>query len=435
MNKLRVLVKKEMKELLRERIVLFGLLLGPLLMYLVMGGIASASFSQINQQAAYKPNIAIVTESGWKPGNITQILAQRLDSKIYTDASPEELLAKGYDAVLIIPRDFDSMMLSGEPVEVSLIYRPRSLSFIELSKPEQIGHAVETVVRNALAGYLKEYMPNIKPDFLANPVILNTSYYYKGKIVPYQQLFGLVMGVSLAIPLAVLMTAVASTQVAAISFGLEKEAKTLEKLFTLPISKRTLLLGKLIAVTILAIGGVISYMVGFYIYMKMVIGGVSTAGGGGSETIVTISLPSILLLLITFGLVLTLYTNIVIGFIIGSQAGDVRSSQMAASYISFILAIPLFPMFFGIDIARLPAVVLGILAIDPYALLALLTTAGISGNSSLMVLSSLGLIVHGIVWTIIATKLLSPETMIVGHPLLKRIVERFTRRGGSIIEE
>ncbi|MEB3806186.1 MAG: ABC transporter permease [Desulfurococcales archaeon] len=425
MSKVWVLVRKEIRELLRERIVLFGLLLGPLLMYAVMGGVASASFSQVSQQAAYKPRIAIVTSDTWKPGNITRALAEALGSPIYTVVDPETLLGKGYDAVLVIPSGFDEDLLRGVRATATLIYKPRTLSYAELSKPDQITGIVDSIVKSIVAESLKKYMPSITPEFLSSPVQFNTQFYYKGETVSSQQLMGLVMGVSIALPLAVLMTAIASTQVAAISFGLEKEAKTLEKLFTLPVSRRSLLLGKLIAVTVLAIGGVASYMLGLYIYMKMIM---NVAATGGGEAPTSIVLPGRILGLLALGLALTLYTNIVIGFIIGSQAGDVRSSQMAASYISFILAIPLFPMFMGLDLTQLPATVKAAISIDPYALLAMFVSAGITEKHTIIALSGLGLVIHGIAWTLIAARLLSPETMIVGHPLLKRISKYMAER-------
>lgn len=426
MSKYKILLKKELRELSRERIVLFGLLLGPLIMYLILGGAASFAAKESIRQAMQASNVAVLSNSTQEHGNITKIIASALGSPIYKYKTPSELFEQGYDAVIIIPEGFDSNITKGLIGKMELVYKPKSLGFVELSKPEQIVQVVNNVVRNVIATYLKPYLEDITADYLTQPVNIKVNFYYKGEIVSREQVTGLVFGVSLAIPLAVLMTAVAATQVAAISFGLEKEAKTLEKLFTLPITKRELLFGKLAAVALLAIGGVISYMVGFYIYMKMTLEGL-TASSGGGETI-TFTIPTTALAVLAIGLALTLYTNIVLGFIIGSQASDVRSSQMAASYVSFLLAIPLFPMFFGVDITGFSIPVKLLLSLDPYALLGMVSSAGITGNTAILVLGTLGLILHGVFWTLIATRLLSAETMITGHPLIKRITVKFTKK-------
>ncbi len=429
-SKLKILIVKELKELSKERIVLFGLLLGPLIMYAVMGGLAGAAAGKVVEQAAKPPKVAILFEGG-EPGNITKALAQALNATIYTGISVDDLLNEGYNSILLLNNSFEENITKGIPASITLIYKPESIGFVELSKPQGIAGAVSSIVLQVVADYLKQYMPDISAGFLSNPVRTNIEYYYKGELLSADQLQGLVMGVSLAIPLAVLMTAVSATQVAAISFGLEKEAKTLEKLFTLPVSRRSLLVSKLAAVTVLAIGGVFSYMAGLYIYLKMVERGfaVAAAEQTGEEATLgfTITLPTSTIIILGIGLALTLYVSIVIGFIVGSQASDVRGSQLAASYISFALAIPLFMMFFGVDLAQLSTGVKILLAFDPYAVLSMIATSSITGDHQ-MVLTGFGiLIAQGIFWTLIATRLLSSEALITGHPLIMKLKKRMTR--------
>lgn len=423
MAKYKILVRKELKELSRERIVLFGLLLGPLIMYIILGGAASLATRETARQALSRASVAVLENTTSEPGIIARMIASALNSPLYTNRSPVELLGEGYDAVLILPPGFEENITRGQPGRTLLVYQPRTLGFIALQKPDQIGGIVESAVRTAITPLVRDCLPEATPEFLAQPVMLQVSYYYRGELVSGEQITGLVLGVSIAVPLALLMTAVAAAQVAAISFGLEKEAKTLEKLLTLPVTRRELLLGKLAAVSILAIGGVASYMIGFYIYVKLALAGLSPQGGG-----LSLSIPGSALIVLALGLALTLYTNIVYGFMIGSQAGDVRSSQMAASYLSFILSIPLFPMFFGLDLTGFSTPVKILLALDPYSLLGMVSTAGITGDAVILVLGTLGLLAHALVWTIVAVRLLSPEAMIVGHPLLKRISQRLQAR-------
>ncbi len=120
-----------------------------------------------------------------------------------------------------------------------------------------------------------------------------------------------------------------------------------------------------------------------------------------------------------------------IGFIVGSQAQDVRGSQLASGYTTMILVVPLFIMFFGIDPTQLSTTVKAVLAIDPYALLGIASSASINGYASLAMLSLLGLLAHDAFWTLVAARLLDAESMIVGHPMLRRLSRVLAKRRTS----
>ncbi|MCE4624403.1 MAG: ABC transporter permease [Desulfurococcales archaeon] len=427
-SKLWTVARKELKELSRERVVLFGLLLGPLLMYLIMGAAAGAAGQQAKEAAVTPVRIAIVYQGPGRPPPLLESMAKALNATIVGAASPENLLRQGYDTVLVVHEGFEEKISTGQVAGVTLIYKPHSIGFIELNKPMAVEQAVEEAARAAVAEKLRQVLPNVSAEFLYNPVNVEVKYYYRGELTGYQQILGLTLGVGLAVPLAVLMTAIASAQVAAISFGVEKEAKTLEKLFTLPVRRRDLLLGKLTAVTALALGGVASYTAGFIIYMYMTSKAFATQTGQEATQAFTITIPHSLYGVIAAGLALAIYTTTVIGFIIGSQAQDVRGSQMAVNYTIFILLIPLFPLFFGLDPTTLPRTVAIALAVDPYWLLGIATYTAALGRTLTAALALTALAAHAITWTIIASHLLNPETMIIGHPLLKKLTRKLTKR-------
>ncbi len=84
-------------------------------------------------------------------------------------------------------------------------------------------------------------------------------------------------------------------------------------------------------------------------------------------------------------------------------------------------------MFFGVDLAQLSTGVKILLALDPYAVLSMIATSSITGDHQ-MVLSGFGILVaQGTFWTLIATRLLSSEALITGHPLIMRLKKRMTR--------
>ncbi|MCE4620358.1 MAG: ABC transporter permease [Desulfurococcales archaeon] len=428
-RKLKAVAKKELRELVKERLVLFGLLLGPLIMYVIMGGAAAAASSSMAKQAIAPPRVAIVYEAG-EPDNITLVLARILHAPVFNESmDPLRLLDTGYEFVIVINKSLSATIASGKQAPITVYYKPKSLGWFSLNRPKVIESLVDKALLNATAIILKKYMPDITPEYLQNPARIQLYYYHNGRTMSQGQVVGLIMGVSLAIPLAILTTAVAATQVAAISMGVEKEAKTLEKLLTLPLSREELLLGKLFAVTVLALGGVASYMAGLYTYFAMLSHSYSSIGAG--QVSFQFTVPVGALIVTGVGLALTLYASIVIGFIVGSQAHDVRGSQLASSYTAMVLAIPLFIMFFGVDPTQLSATAKALLAIDPYSLLGLASSASINGDTGLSMLSLLGLLVHDAFWTLVAARLLDAESMIVGHPLLRRLSRVLAKRRTS----
>ena len=428
-RKLKAIAKKELRELIKERPVLFGLILGPLIMYIIMGGAAAAATSSMAKQAIAPPRVAIVYKGG-EPDNTTLLLAKSLHAPVFNESvSPTSLLDMGYEFVIIINQSLSATISLGKQAPITVYYKPKSLGWFSLNRPKIVESLLDKALLNATAVILKKYMPDITPEFLQKPARIQLYYYHNGRTMSQSQVAGLVMGVSLAIPLAILTTAVAATQVAAISMGVEKEAKTLEKLLTLPISREELLLGKLLAVTVLALGGVASYMAGLYTYFAMLSHSYSSIGTG--QVSFQFTVPMGALLVTGVGLTLTLYASIVIGFIVGSQAQDVRGSQLASGYTTMILAVPLFIMFFGIDPTQLSTTVKAVLAVDPYALLGIASSASINGYASLAMLSLLGLLAHDAFWTLVAARLLDAESMIVGHPLLRRLSRVLAKRRTS----
>ena len=107
-----------------------------------------------------------------------------------------------------------------------------------------------------------------------------------------------------------------------------------------------------------------------------------------------------------------------------------RESQLAASYISFILMVPLFMLMFGLDPSQLGTGGLALLALDPYGLLALASAASVYGNLHAASLALAGLLVHAAVWTKLVALLLDPEQVLTGRlrSRLRRLTSRAFRR-------
>ncbi len=424
-----ILLRKELRELARERVVLFGLLIGPIIMFLFMGAVGAAATQTLVHQVTAHPRIALDYQGG-EPGNVTLLLARELGADVYTNAPPEELAGKGYEYIVLLNESFEESILRGEPATLTIIYNVRNPSLATLNRIQMIRGLLNNATLTVFAEILHEKLPTLNKNFFSSPVHPILLAYYNGRITPATQLAGLVFGLSLAVPLAILITAAAATQVSAISLALEKEAKTLEKILTLPVSRTQLVVGKLAAVTILALGGVISYLGGFALYSSLLARSLAGAPGNQLVTHVGITLEPGLLAVLGVGLSLTLYVAITVGFIAGSLADSVRSGQLAASYLTFILSLPIFIMFFGVSPASMSTAAKIAFLVDPYSTLAGSAMAAVAGDYALATAGLAILAGYSILLTLIARYIVSSEFLITGSERLRSLVSRLSKKTG-----
>ena len=411
-SRLWVLVRKEVRELGKERTVLFGLIIGPILLFAIMGGIAGQVAKQAEREAAAPMRIAIVYRDD-QPGNITVLLARALNASLYTGVDPQRLIREGYDAVVVVGPGFEENISRGIPGGVTVIYRPSSLSIVGTARAQAVTSAIEAAVHSVVAQMVRSVLPNATARFLEEPVQARILYYFRGELIGERELQAMFMGLSLALPLAILMIGVSATQVAAVSIGIEKENRTLEKLLTLPVDRGTLMTAKILGVGLLALAGVASYGAGLLIYLRQLESSITQGQTG--EAMPGVSLPPATIAVTLAGLVAALYSSIAIGFLVGSQADSVRESQLAASYVSFLLSLPLFMLMFGLDPSRLSKAGLALVSLDPYGLLALASTASVYGDLRAAGLALAGMLVHAAFWTRLVAALLDPEQVLTGR--------------------
>ncbi len=248
-----VLVRKEIRELSRERIVLIGLFLGPLIMYLLLGGSIVLTMGKLGE--GIEPSLSYCITVQGEPSEHVKDLASRLGAVIIrTDSAPPDRPLSLCDVTIRVPPDFDELVDRGSSVPLEIVIRADSTSYYELGKAQTIKKHVEVAVLDLIAARVKGELPNATGETLSNPASLTFIFEYRGYNLDIERFTGLIVTSSIIIPLAVLIVTLAATQVAAISIGIEKEDRTLETLISLPIRFTNLVSAKIVAVTILSLG-------------------------------------------------------------------------------------------------------------------------------------------------------------------------------------
>jgi len=156
----------------------------------------------------------------------------------------------------------------------------------------------------------------------------------------------------IGMPLGVIMLIVVAMQIAATAVASEKEEKTLETMLTVPISRFTILVGKLAGSVIVAAVGAIAYMAGFTYYMGSFTAAFPSQAGVDLASLgLTLTVPAYLVL--GASLFVSLLSALALAIAISSFAEDVRSAQTMVGYLYVMLFVPMIFLAYA-DINALP---------------------------------------------------------------------------------
>ncbi|UCB60999.1 MAG: ABC transporter permease, partial [Candidatus Bathyarchaeota archaeon] len=258
-------VVKEVKELLRDPKILIGMIVVPLLMFPIMGFVIRGSIES-TQQRLQDLQVGIIDfDRDALSRNLTQFLQNSLNVTVVNinASNLEEAVVKlqtdtNATDLIVIPSGFTENASHKDPKNF-----PATIAIYSVFSGA--GGIAETASSSVVMGYLELFKRLLSPDLFttASKSIVNGQL---ADISPnalstltYSQVF--------ALPLTISVLLVFSMQIAATSVASEKEEKTLETLLSLPISRFTILSGKLAGSIIVAAVGAIAIIVGFNYYM------------------------------------------------------------------------------------------------------------------------------------------------------------------------
>ncbi|MEM2069317.1 MAG: ABC transporter permease [Nitrososphaerota archaeon] len=376
---LRALIHKELKELLMEKTILVGVILMPLLLFPTIGGILS--FTMIETTRTGDIETITLAVNDLDKGTYSKLLVDKIKEnkvEIISAEDPrslDELFDKGVVAYLEIPKDFTEKISEGEKSKVYVYYNVKTVKISSLVSVSKISGILSNAYQSISRKLAEER--GVDLDFLSNPIQEESNTFYRGDILNYSPtiMVNTILSTVYGLPLVALIVVALTATISATSIGLEKEAKTLEILLTLPISRLKILFAKMLASTIIALIGMFSFVAGFGIYLMLAFSRIGNLGELSSQgenfgvyapTVSILSLSSsgavILMLTIFVAMLLTMS----IGILVGVLAEDVRGSQQLVGAATFL---PMFPAFFltafiNIDELAFPAS--HIMMLNPY---------------------------------------------------------------------
>jgi ABC-2 type transport system permease protein len=417
------IVYKEIKELVRDPKILFGVVLLPLLLYPLMGqGI------QISQQAM-QTSIMGAKFSVYSDdvGTIASVLVQyiKTNNTVLTieAADIQDALVKFKDsdsvALVYIPNGYSQNITEGLKGNVKIYGNLRSLNLAEASSTEIAGSLVNVYNYYYSLSLIKSLLIDSEqtgtPIAIHDPIRLSFASIIKGNVIEVSpsQITSLIVSQSIMLPIMVMMMVIFAIQMAATSIALEKEQKTLETLMTLPVGRITILAGKLTGSVVIAIAGSISYMIGFSYYTSSAfsfapqVTSVDMSGAG-------IGIQPMGYALLGLVMFVTLVSALALAISLAVFTDSVRSAQSLTGILIVPLIIPAMILMFS-DIEMLPQTIQWVLLAIPYTHTMLATKAAFLGNYWIIVRSIGYISVFTVVVLWAAAKIFSTERIITSR--------------------
>ena len=404
------IIKKELKELLTLSTLIFMISIA--FMYAIIG----QSIGKAVHETPQKVNIGIVNLDKGSFGELIEHVLKQSANVIYIGKSEEEglrrLKEKNGVALIAIPEGFTQNILSGRQGKLEIVWIMRGTGIADLISTGRV-QGVLGMINQEIAKKLMERYGVKDPEAVLNPFTQKAFTILKEKrlsLSPAQ--IGEKMSSQTTLTSIVIMMLILGAGGSVISsMGLEKENKTLETLLTLPIKRSHIVVGKIVAASIVGFIMAVIYMVGFSFYLK---GLVPSSPTSGVRTDIGLNLQMKDYTLFGISLFITLLAGISLSMILGLFAENYKSSQM----LSFpIVGLATFSMLLTMfkDLDTLPTVLKIVAFLIPFThpMIAL----------RLLMFGKIQLVVWGIVYVsvftgviiFIITKIFNSDRLITGR--------------------
>jgi len=341
---------KELKELIRDPKILLGMVILPLIMFPVIGGIMNYSI-QSAQEKAQKATLLVINNDGgnWSITFIDYLnhsAKVSVENNINVNNERALQLLSTYNTThfIEIPSGFSANMtqyMKDEKIKATLnSYGVFSGSGIF----ESVG---SSIIDSLVYGFNRAVAPDA--------VNATKSTIVKGEIkkgIDPAMLSNLMISQAIALPITIMILLTYSMQIAATSVAMEKEEKTLETLLTLPMDRLAILMGKLSSSILVAGVGALAYMIGYNYMLGSFTAKIPT---GASIDLASLGLvPSLFgYLLLGISLFVALLSALALAVIMSAFSEDVRSAQSLVGNITPIIIIPALVLMY-VDVNSLP---------------------------------------------------------------------------------
>ncbi len=326
MNAFVTILAKECIDNIRDRRTListFSLaLLGPIILVGLMSFILDRALGEQDDATAFS-----LVGANNAPGLVGWLRQQNYeirDIELIADTDPRTLVTSGdNDVVLIIPSNYAERFAAGQMTTFTIVYDSS-----ELGSASRRANQLERVLNNysRTIGVLRLQLRGIDPQ-LIQPILVNE--------LDVASSAERALAILSMVPYFILLVAFMGGFYLAIDTTTgEREHGSLEPLLSQPVSRTSLVLGKIAATCVFALASLLLLLIGFYIGLPMV----PLARIGLS---LDVSLSNFLMILL-------LMTPLIwfAGALLTVVASFAKTYKEAQTYLSFLIMVPTVPIIF-----------------------------------------------------------------------------------------
>ena len=435
MGSLTSITLKEIKELVRDPKILFGVVLMPLLLFPVMGSAIQVSQQSV-ERAIVTSTFAVYTDdSGVVTSTMLDYLkTNRTVSVIQADSLNQALTqfqGTTSSTMIYIPSGFSDNVTTGVKGKMIIYGNIKNMNIAETQSTNVVGTLVNiysyyySIAR--IDSLLQAAGEVASPDAIRTPIAIDYQSIIKGNVlnISPDAIISVVMNQSIMLPIMIMVMVMFAIQMAATSIALEKEQKTLETLMTLPVGRLTILGGKLAGSIVIAVAGAIAYMIGFGYYMgsAMSFAQLSTVNLGGAG----IGIQPVGYVLLGINIFVTLVSALAMAISLAVFTDNVRSAQSLTGILVVPIILPAIILMFS-DIDMLPQTFQWLMLAIPYTHSILASKAAFMGDYWIVLRSIAYISVFTIVVLYIAAKIFSTERIITARFTSRNLSDLFKKR-------
>lgn len=331
---------------------------------------------------------------------------------------------KGIDSVIVITPDFNMKLNSLQRANYIIYWNQDSTGLFSSLDTVSATSAIGTMNSSISNQLLRTVTSDENIINLSSmPATYDGSTYLKGELkqgVSPSQIYSALSQQTMFVPMVVMLIIIMIGSILISSMGNEKENKTLETLLTLPISRSTVVAGKLIgsAIAGLILGSL--YMVGMYFYVN---GMTSSLSSGVTLEQLGLVLSAVDWIVVVICVFLAILCALSICMILGAFAKNYKVAQTYIMPIAVLAVIPMIVTMFS-SFGSLPSVIQAILFIIPFTHPMMVIQNLMFGDVALVASGIIYMTVFASVMIYITVRLYKSDILLTGLLLKKKKAEK-----------
>lgn len=361
MSSLTNIVRKEVKELLTKSTII------PVIMMAILFGYLGSMMGDVGEEVSAPPVMGLVdlddgimSDMAFEVFNTSSILAYEGTD---VEAGLESVEDAGGVALVVIPSNFTSDILNGSRGYIEVYWMMEGAGILDSISSASVDSLIRSMAYS-ITSYLVTESNDMDPTVVLSPLERADTTIFKDKQmedVSPEFLVGVLSAQSFTVPFIIMMIIIMAGGMVISSMGMEKENKTLETLLTLPVSRHSIVSGKLVASALIGLVMAGIYMIGFNYYMRSLemSADIDMAKYG-------LDLGLVDFILVGTSVFVSLLAALSMCMVLGTYAKNYKSAQTLTMPITLLAIIPMFITMFK-DFATLPLALQVVLFAIPFS--------------------------------------------------------------------